>query len=232
MAVRTGRSCVGSLIVTRGETNLTKRPHRRHTWSVQSHSPGGADVYLTHASLTGSNRVHIPNGISIDSAVFAQITTEGPWRSLYFSMSRPFPHPSKLALCMWDLYPSNKCFLGHMQLSSIPNGISIGSAFFSQGSRLWQTDRPTDRPSNATWSVNNRPHLRIYVVLLCGLIKIIKLSSSITLRNVQKLNVMSLKEANNILYTIHAHLCNYWQETSRKNNAKLLAQCTSTLSIH
>ena len=145
MAVRTGRSCVGSLIVTRGETNLTKRPHRRHTWSVQSHSPGGADVYLTHASLTGSNRVHIPNGISIDSAVFAQITIEGPWRSLYFSVSRPFPHPSKLALRMWDLYPSNTCFLGHMQLSSIPNGISIGSAFFL---RAHDCDRQTDRPTD------------------------------------------------------------------------------------
>jgi len=39
-------------------------------------------------------------------------------------------------------------------------GISIGSAVSQavlQGSRLWQTDRPTDRPRYSV--CNNRPHL-------------------------------------------------------------------------
>jgi len=39
--------------LTRGRSNLTKRPHRRRTWTVQSYSPNGANVhpYLIHASL-------------------------------------------------------------------------------------------------------------------------------------------------------------------------------------
>jgi len=61
-----------AVIVTSNESNLTKRPHRRRTWTVQSYSLGGANV---HPIYTPSNtcflkptRVHIPNGISIGSA--------------------------------------------------------------------------------------------------------------------------------------------------------------------
>jgi len=38
--------------VTSAESNLTKRPHRRSTWTVQPSSPGGANVHshLTHAN--------------------------------------------------------------------------------------------------------------------------------------------------------------------------------------
>ena len=43
----------------------------------QSYSPGGANVHPTHDSLFfGPTQVHIPNGILIGSAVFAQLTTE------------------------------------------------------------------------------------------------------------------------------------------------------------
>jgi len=39
--------------VTSGQSNLTKLPHRRRTRTVQSYSPGGANVHpnLTHTSL-------------------------------------------------------------------------------------------------------------------------------------------------------------------------------------
>jgi len=44
---------------------LTKRPHRRSTWMVQSYSPGSANVRPpSNTSLLGPSRVHIPNGIS------------------------------------------------------------------------------------------------------------------------------------------------------------------------
>jgi len=43
--------CVGNL--ASGQSNLTKRPHRCRTWTVQSYSPGGANVhpYLIDAFL-------------------------------------------------------------------------------------------------------------------------------------------------------------------------------------
>ena len=34
------RLCAGRPIITSGQSNLTRRPHRRCTWTVQSHSPG------------------------------------------------------------------------------------------------------------------------------------------------------------------------------------------------
>ena len=39
----TGHS-VGTLKVTSGQSDLTKRPHRRRTWTVQWYPPGGAPV--------------------------------------------------------------------------------------------------------------------------------------------------------------------------------------------
>jgi len=40
-------------IITNGQSNLTKRPYRRRTWTVQSYSPGGTNLHshLVHASL-------------------------------------------------------------------------------------------------------------------------------------------------------------------------------------
>jgi len=57
---------------TSGQSNSTKRPHRRRTWRVQSYSPGGASVhrYLIHASLDAPEST-TQNGISIGSAAFA-----------------------------------------------------------------------------------------------------------------------------------------------------------------
>jgi len=89
-------------LITSGQSNVTKRPHCRRTWTVQSYSPGCANVHLhvTHAYL-GS----------------PESTTKTASRSV-----QPF----------------------------------------LQGSRLWQTNRQTDRPTDrhATWSVTVG---RIYV---------------------------------------------------------------------
>jgi len=68
-------------------------------------------------------RAHNPNGISIGSAVFAQMTAECPYT---LQWDAPFPH----------------------QNCPLPNGISIGSAIFALLTSV--TDRPTDRPTNHT----------------------------------------------------------------------------------
>ena len=59
---------------TSGQSNLTKRPHRRRTWTVQWYWPGGASVHLTYTCFLWPTPVHNPNGISIGSAIFAQLT--------------------------------------------------------------------------------------------------------------------------------------------------------------
>jgi len=51
--LRTVPVIVCIIVITGGQSNLTKRPHRRRTWTVQSYLPGGANVFpcLTRASL-------------------------------------------------------------------------------------------------------------------------------------------------------------------------------------
>ena len=63
-----------TIILTSSQSNLTERLHHHRTWTVQSYSLGGASVHhhLICASLG-------PPGISISSAVFAQLTAESPY---------------------------------------------------------------------------------------------------------------------------------------------------------
>jgi len=70
----------------------------------------------------GPIRAHNPNGISIGSAVFAQLTTEFPYTSQWAA-----PMPSKLPLPMGIWTPSDRRFLEPTWAHN-PNGISIGSA--------------------------------------------------------------------------------------------------------
>ena len=44
---------VMTIIITSGQSDLTKRPHRRHTWTVQLYSPVGAHTHphLIHAFM-------------------------------------------------------------------------------------------------------------------------------------------------------------------------------------
>jgi len=97
----------------------------------------------------GSTQILSPNGISIGSAVFTQLTAERP----YTLQWTPFS-PSKLPIPMGDLGPSFKWFLGPTRVLN-PNYFSIGSAVYA--GLITVTDRQTDRPRYAV--CNNRPHL-------------------------------------------------------------------------
>jgi len=94
---------------------------------------------------------HIPNGISIGSAIFAQLTAKSPYT---LKMGCSFP-PLKIAHSHGRTWtPSNRWLLRSTRVHS-PNGISIGSAIFARLTVV--TDRLTDWPR---YSVrNNRPHL-------------------------------------------------------------------------
>ena len=96
-------------------------------------------------------RAHNPNGISIDLAIFAQMTAE----CLYTLHWDALP-PSKLSLSMGGSgLPFNSRFLGPTRVLNL-NGISIGAAVFAGLTSV--TDRQTDR---RRYSVDNsRPHLR------------------------------------------------------------------------
>ena len=70
--------------------------------------------------------IHTSNGISIGSAVFAQLTAEWPYTlqcEPLSSQNRPF------AWVIWTP-PSNTWFLGPTQIHN-PNGISIDLAVFA-----------------------------------------------------------------------------------------------------
>jgi len=104
------------------------------------------DPPLIHDSL-GAIRGHNPNGTSIGSAVFAQLTAKCP--VLYNGL---------------PLLPQNCPFHGDLDPHLIhgsfsppvnPNGISVGSAIFARLTTV--TDRQTDRQ---TWSVTTG---RIYI---------------------------------------------------------------------
>jgi len=55
---------------------LTKQPHRRSKWTIQAYSPGGTSMHPPNTCFLGPIRVSNPNGISIGSAIFAQLTAE------------------------------------------------------------------------------------------------------------------------------------------------------------
>jgi len=137
------------IMITNGQSNLTKRPHRRRTRTVQSYSPCGANVHphLTHASF-------------------------GPPQSISQTASRlvqPFLHSSRqkvsilcnrqpLSLSTLPLFRgSGSCLIHFPWTQYDSNGMSIGSAVFPRHTIV--TDRPTDRPCYSVCN-NSRPHLR------------------------------------------------------------------------
>jgi len=97
--------------------------------------------------VSGAHRVHIPNGISFSSAVFAHLTAESP-----YIMGRPF-HPQNCLFARGIWVPSNTWFLVPTRVG-IANGMLIGCAVFVGLTIV--TDRPTD---HATLVYCNRPHL-------------------------------------------------------------------------
>jgi len=56
--------------MTSDQSNLTKRPHDRRTWTVQTYSPDGANVQRHLIMSFGHSLVHNPNGVSMDSATY------------------------------------------------------------------------------------------------------------------------------------------------------------------
>jgi len=116
---------------------------------------GGSGPHLTH--FLGPIRAHNPNGISVGSAVFAQMTAECPY-TLQWEYGTPLS-PLKIA-------PSHGYLDPHLIYGFlVPPKSSTQMASrsvqpFLQGSLVWQTNRQTDR---SRYSVgNNRPHLRTY----------------------------------------------------------------------
>jgi len=92
------------------------------TSKLPEHMEGSGNTFNTcvHRPIP----VSIPNGISIGSAIFAQLITERP-----YTLQWGAPFPPQNCSCVWrDL---ETCFLGPTPLSS-PNGILIGSAISAQ----------------------------------------------------------------------------------------------------
>jgi len=77
---------------TSGQRKLTKKSHHHCTWTVQSYICQMSPMCTTTCFL-GPIWVHTPNGISISSAVFAQLMAEGS-----YTLQRAIPIPLNIAL--------------------------------------------------------------------------------------------------------------------------------------
>jgi len=140
---------------TSDQSNLTKKLHCCRTWTVQSYSPGGANVHPpSNAWFPGPTWLSIPNCISI-SAPFLHssrhrvpILYNGP---PFATQNCPFPwvdlDPHLIDSSLGHLNPHPQ---QHLYLFSHFAGITI------------VTDRHTDGLSNRPrYSIcNNGPHLR------------------------------------------------------------------------
>ena len=73
---------------TSGQRNLTKRPHHRRTWTVQSYMPSGVNVQPIYKCFLGPTRVHIPKW---HLNRFSRFCTAHGRQSLYLTMGHPFP---------------------------------------------------------------------------------------------------------------------------------------------
>jgi len=81
---------------------------------------------LSNICFLGHTRFQILNGVSIGSAVYAQMTAECPYTSQW-----DVPSPLKIASSHGGSEPqSNPSFPGPTPVFN-PNGISIGSAVFA-----------------------------------------------------------------------------------------------------
>jgi len=85
----------------------------------------------------GPVQAHNPNGITVDSAVFAQMTAV----SVSYTLQKVAPFPKIAPSHRGSGGPSNTWFPGPTRVLN-PNGISISSAIFEGLTSV--TDRPTD----------------------------------------------------------------------------------------
>ena len=124
-------------IITSGQSNLTKRPHRRRIWTVQTYLPGGTNVhlYLMHASLDPLESIFQTASPSVELFLHS---TRHRVPMLY---NGPPLFPLKIAHLHARSGPlSNTCFLGLTRVQ-YPNGILISSENFC---RAHDNDRQTD----------------------------------------------------------------------------------------
>jgi len=136
---------------TSGQNNLTKRPHRRRTWTVQSYSPSGANVHpdQLHASLDHSSP-HPKRHLDRHS----RFCTAHGRVAVYFTMGRPFPFIIALGIADLDTRLTHDS-LGPLESTTQTAYRSVQQ--FLQGSRSRVvTDRQTDRPRYII--CNNRLH--------------------------------------------------------------------------
>ena len=101
----------------------------------------------------GPTRVRTPNGTSVGSAVFAQLTAQGP-----YSLQWAAPFPSKLPIRMGALHP----YLIHGSLGSPQSTTQTTSRSVQPFCRAHDRDRQTDR---SRYSVCNNIMYTAYVVL-------------------------------------------------------------------
>jgi len=125
-----------------GQSNLTKRLHRSNTCTVRQVAPMFTPC---NTCFLGSTRVHIPNGISISSAVSAELRADS--QVLCFTMDRRLLSQN-CSFTLEDLGskpPSNTQFLGPPETTSkIP---SISWVIFAGLTSVidWPTDQETDQ---------------------------------------------------------------------------------------
>jgi len=115
-------------------------------WGTVSQRPPNASPF--------AETCHLTNGISIGSAVFAQMIAECP-----YTLQWDAPFHLKIAPFYGGIWtPIWHMFLWLTRVLN-PNGISIGRDVFAglTGVTDRQTDRQTDRPRYSVG--NNRPHL-------------------------------------------------------------------------
>jgi len=117
-------------------------------------------AHPSNTCFLGTTRVHIPNGIWISTAAFAQLTGESP-----YTLQRATPFPPQNFPFTRDPDPH----LTHGSLGPPESqrriGISTGSAVTAEFTIM--TDRPTDRQTDHVTPSVTIGH--IYVVLKCGL---------------------------------------------------------------
>jgi len=123
-------------MLTSGLSNLTTgRIAATHRWFSGIHHVALVCTQPNTCFL-GPSRVQIPNGISIGSAVFAQMTAE-----CRYTLQQDAPSPQNYQF-PWGIWsPSNTWFAGPTRVLN-PKGIFIGSAVFC---RAHYCDRQTDR---------------------------------------------------------------------------------------
>jgi len=152
-------------VITSDQRNLT-RPHCYRRRTVKSYSPGGANMPSHECTLAqpgeydwtcvsfSSTRVLNPNGKSIGSAIFAQLT------ATLFPSKLPFP---------WGRLDPYLIMFPSAHPSHNRNGISIGSAIFAGLTTV--TDRPcysvgnNSSTANAMRPYNNNDKVRISIDL-------------------------------------------------------------------